>query len=482
MDGTLKKKAVTGIAWTSIERFGTYFIQLIISIIIARILSPNDFGIIGMTAIFMAVATTLLDSGFGNALIQNQKRNETDYSTAFYFNAAVGVILYIILYFSAPSIARFYETPILIPVCRVIGLTLILNSLTIPQTAKLTAEFRFKELSYITIISQLITGIIAIIAAYNNAGIWALVLQSVSSCFLRIILIEYVTRWIPTKRFSMQSFKWMFSFGSKILCSGIINTIYNNLYTLVIGKIYNPTQVGYYTQGDKFAVLPSNTLLQIVMKVAYPLMAEVQNDTEKLRNAYLKFLRIPIFILYPVLIGLIVYAHPLIYLLLGEKWLPAVPILQILCIGSFFDPLTHINLNILYVKGRTDLVLKLEVIKKSLAFLILFTMIPFGLWWLCAGRVIYGFIAYTINCYYTAHYINFGFWRQMKYNIPVISKSLLMGGICYLITLIECSPIIQLIIGTIIGIISYLIIVIISKDESYLDFLSLIKKGKTINK
>lgn len=475
MDGSLKKKAVTGIVWTSIEKFGTYFIQLIIGIVIARILSPDDFGIIGMTAIFMAIANTLLDSGFGNALIQNRERNETDYSTAFYFNTVVGIILYTILYLASPLIAEFYKTPILIPVCRVIGFTLILNSLTIPQTAKLTAEFKFKELSFITITTQTATGIIAIIAAYYGAGVWALVLQNVSSCLLRILLIEYVTRWKPTKRFSVNSFKRMFSFGSKILCSGIINTIYNNLYTLIIGRIYNPTQVGYYTQGDKFAVLPSTTLLQVVMKVAYPLMAEVQDDTDKLRVAYQKFLRIPIFILYPVLVGLIVYAHPLIYTLLGEKWLPTVPILQILCVGSFFDPLTHINLNILYVKGKTDLVLKLEVIKKSIAFLILFTMIPLGLWWLCVGRVIYGFIAYIINCHYTARYINFGFWQQMRYNIPIIFKSLLMGVISYGVTFFECTPILEITIGTIIGIISYLLIAIISKDESFTDLLTIIK-------
>lgn len=478
MNSSLKSKAVSGVIWTSIERFGTYFIQLIIGIIIARILSPDDFGIIGMTAIFMAIANTLLDSGFGNALIQNRERNETDYSTAFYFNTIVGIILYLILYFSSPLIAEFYKTPILIPVCRVIGFSLILNSLIIPQTAKLTAEFKFKELSFTTIITQTVTGIIAIIAAYYGAGVWALVLQNVSSCFLRIFLIEYFTRWKPTKKFSVSSFKKMFSFGSKILCSGIINTIYSNLYTLVIGRIYNPTQVGYYTQGDKFAVLPSTTLLQVVMKVAYPLMAEIQDDTDKLKVAYQKFLRLPIFILYPVLTGLIVYAHPLIYILLGEKWLPTVPILQILCLGSFFDPLTHINLNILYVKGRTDLVLKLEVIKKSIAFLILFTMIPFGLWWLCAGRVFYGFIAYIINCHYTTRYINFGFWSQMKYNIPIIAKSLLMGGICYSITFIECTPIVQLTIGTIVGFITYLLIAIISKDESYADLLDIIKRKK----
>lgn len=475
MSISLKDKAVSGIIWTSIERFGTYFIQLVIGIIIARILSPEDFGVIGMTSIFMAIANTLLDSGFGNALIQNRERNETDYATAFYFNILIGILLYIFLYYAAPFIASFYKTPILQAVCRIIGITLILNSLTIAQTAKLTAEFKFKELSYINILTQFITGLLGILAAYWGAGVWALVLQNVGSCFLRIIFIEYITRWIPTKKFSIQSFKRMFSFGSKILCSGMINTIYSNLYTLIIGKVYNTTQVGYYTQGDKFAVLPSTTLLNVIMKVAYPLMAEVQDNTEKLRIAYKKFLRIPIFILYPVLTGLIIYADPLIRILLGEKWLPCVPILQILCIGTFFDPLTHINLNVLYVKGRTDLVLKLELIKKTIAFVILFAMIPLGLWWLCAGRVFYGFIAYIINCHYTKKILDFSFWKQMKYNIPIITKSILMGSICILSTWIINIPLLKLIIGSIIGIISYILIAIISKDESYLDIKHIIR-------
>lgn len=475
MPNEFKHKAISGIIWTSFERFGAYFIQLIISIILARILSPNDFGVIGMTVIFMLIANTLLDSGFGNALIQNKNRDEIDYSTAFYFNIIIGIILYIILYISSPFIADFYNTEILTPVCRALGLSLIFNSLTIAQTAKLTVEFKFKALSIITVTTQVITGIIGIILAYCGYGVWALVFQNVGSCFLRVIFIEYYTKWIPMKSFSKDSFKKMFNFGSKLLCSGIINTIYNNLYTLIIGKIYTPTEVGYYAQGDKFAVLPSNTFLSVIMKVAYPMMAEVQDNTEKLRNAYQKFLRLPIFVLYPILTLFIIYAKPIIILLIGEKWLPAVPILQILCIGTFFDPLTHINLNVLYVKGRTDLVLKLEVIKKSIAFIILFSMIPLGLWWLCAGRAIYGFIAYSINCYYTKKFLDFSFWKQMRYNIPIITKSALMGIICYSCTINIHSNIIKVAIGFIIGIISYIIIAKISKDESFLDIKDIIK-------
>ena len=478
MSSELKSKAVSGIIWTSFERFGAYLIQLIISIILARILSPEDFGIIGMTVIFMLIANTLLDSGFGNALIQNKNRNETDYSTAFYFNLAVGIILYILLYISSPYIADFYNTQLLTPVCRALGLSLIFNSLTIAQTAKLTIEFKFKELSIITIITQFITGIIGIILAYLDYGVWALVFQNVGSCILRTILIEYYTKWYPSKPFSKESFYKMFGFGSKLLCSSIINTIYNNLYTLIIGKIYSPREVGYYAQGDKFAVLPSNIFLSVIMKVAYPLMAEVQDNTEKLRTSYKKILRTPIFILYPVLTLIIIYAEPIIILLIGEKWLPSVPILQILCLGTFFDPLTHINLNILYVKGRTDLVLKLEVVKKTIAFIILFSMIPLGLWWLCAGRAIYGFIAYSINCHYTKKIIDFSFWEQMKYNLPIILKSLLMGMISILSTVYVETYITKIIIGFIVGLFSYYAIAKLSKDESFIDIMNIIKSKK----
>lgn len=471
---SLKDKAVSGIIWTSIEKFGGYFIQLSIGLIIARILDPTDYGIIALTAIYMSVANILLDSGFGNALIQNTNRNNIDFSTAFYFNLVISIILYILIFIAAPHIARFYNSPILCNVSRIIAISLVLNSLTISQTARLTAELRFKELSYISISTQITTGILGLILAYNGAGVWALVGQNISSCLLRAIFIQYYTKWKPMLTFSMTSFKKMFSYGWKLLCAGIINSVYENIYSLVIGKIYDAKQVGFYSQGDKLAVIPSTTFTNVVLKVAFPILVEVQNENERLKSTYLKFLRIPIYILYPTLTLIIIYAKDIIYVLLGEKWLPATPILQILSISAFFDPLTTINLSILYAKGRTDLVLKLEFIKKTLAFLILLISIPFGIWWLCAGRSVYGLIAYSINCYYTKKILNFGFWNQVQCSLPIIFKSITMVIICFLTTHYIEAPILKIVIGIIVGIISYILLSYFSNDENFNDIRQII--------
>lgn len=476
MSKSLKQKAVSGVAWTSIERFTQQIIQFVIGIAIARILAPQDYGIIGMTAIFFAVATTFIDSGFGSALIQKKDRNEVDYSTCFYFNVIVGVVIYAILWVASPMIAEFYRTPILCDVTRVLGLTMLINSLSISQTAKMTAEMRFKEMAIISIVTQLVTGIIGLYFAYIGWGVWALVFQQLTSCVARLVMMEFFLKWYPRLLFSKTSFKHMFSYGSKILCSGLINTIYNNLYTLVIGRFFSAKEVGYYNRGNQFAILPTTTILSVFMKVAFPLMAEVQDDVEKLKTAYKKFLRVPLFVLYPILFGLIALSKPLILVLLGEKWLPAVPLLQVLCIGSFFDPLTNINLNILYVKGRTDLVLRLELIKKPIAFILLFSMIPLGLWWLRFGRAIYGFIAYCLNCYYTGKFINFGFWKQMYYNVPVLLKSGLMGALCYGCLYVFDKPLIQLLVGIIVGIVSYFIMAVVTKDETLNDVKQIILK------
>lgn len=476
MSKSLKQKAVSGVAWTSVERFTQQIIQFVLGVAIARILAPQDYGIVGMTAIFFAIATTFIDSGFGSALIQKKDRSEVDYSTCFYFNVLVGVFLYAILWLASPAIAEFYRTPILCDVTRVLGLTMLINSLSISQTAKMTAEMRFKEMAIISIVTQLITGFLGLYLAYNGWGVWALVFQQLSSCVARLLMMELFLKWYPRWVFSKVSFRYMFSYGSKILCSGLINTIYDNLYTLVIGRAFSAKEVGYYNRGNQFATLPTTTILSIFMKVAFPLMAEVQDDAEKLKKAYKKFLRVPLFVLYPILFGLIALAKPLILVFLGEKWLSAVPLLQVLCIGSFFDPLTHINLNILYVKGRTDLVLRLELIKKPIAFVLLFAMIPLGLWWLCFGRAIYGFIAYCFNCYYTGRFINFGFWKQMYYNVPVLVKSGIMGALCYGCLFVFDKPWIQLLVGILVGLVSYLVMVIVTKDETLNDVKQIILK------
>lgn len=474
MAKSLKQIAVSGMFWTSVERFSQQFIQFVLGILIARVLAPSDYGIIGMTSIFFAIANTLLDSGFGNALIKNKNRTEVDYSTCFYFNVLVGLFLYGVMFVSSPYIAEFYHTPILNEVVRVLSLTLLINSLTVSQTAKMTAEMRFKQLSVVSVVTQLSTGFVCLFGAYNGWGVWALVVQQVGSRLLRLLLLQFFLRWRPLLTFSKESFSNMFSYGWKLLCSGMINTIYNNLYALVIGRTCSPIEVGYYNRANHFASMPSHTMLSVVMKVAFPLMSEVQDDEEKLKKAYQKILRLPVFVLYPVLMGMMALADPMIRCLIGEKWISIVPLIQVLCVGHLFGPLTHVNLNILYVKGRTDLVLKLELIKKPIAFLLLFGLLPFGLFWLCAGHALYSLLAYAINCYYTKKFIDFGFWQQMWYNVPVMLKSLGMAASIYLCTFLFESSWTQLLVGIFVGIVVYAILVCGMHDESYEDLKSIV--------
>lgn len=471
----MKSKAASGLAWTSFEKVGQEVIQFVIGIIIARILAPEDFGVVGMTAIFLALANTIVDSGFGSALIQKKDRTEADYSTCFYFNILVGFAIYGILWIAAPWIADFYRTPILTDVVRVLGIAFIINSLSISQTARMTAEMQFRQMSVITIVAQLVTGLVGLVLAMTGWGVWALVFQQIASGAVRLIGMGIALKWVPSLQFSRQSFRHLFGFGSKILCSSIINTVYNNLYTLVIGRAFLPSDVGYYTRANQTAALPTNSLTQVVMKVAYPMMAQVQDDVERLRNAYTKFLRAQLFVIFPVLLGIAALAEPLFLVLLGEKWLPAVPLLQVLCLGMLFDPLTVINLNILYVKGRTDLVLRLELIKKPIAFLILFLSLNFGLMWLCAGRALYCLIAYAFNCYYTGRFIGMGFWRQIVIILPVLVRGVVMGAVCYGLCLVISNPLAQVIVGVLAGGAVYLGVAYAAHDDTMADGMALVK-------
>lgn len=472
----VKSKAISGMAWTGIERLATQTIQFIIGIIIARILMPSDYGIVGMLAIFMAIAQTFLDSGFASALIQKKDRTDVDYSTVFYFNIVVSCVLYGVFYVSAPWIASFYNMPILNDVTRITTLSLIISGLTIVQQAKLTIDLKFRELAIASVFSVLLSGVCGIIMAYNGLGVWALVFQGLLSALSRTSILWLSSKWRPSFMFSIESFKRLFSFGSKLLCSGMINTIYNNLYTLVIGKAFNASEVGFYNRANQFATLPSATITQMVVNVNFPILSQMQDDNERLVKTYRKLLCAPLFILTPVLIGIAAVGYPLVEVILGEKWLPCVPYLQILCIGCLFNPLTHINLNLLYVKGRSDLVLKLELIKKPIGFLILFVSIPFGIWWMCFGAALYNFIAFVFNCYYTKKILNYGFFMQMRELANIFINGIIMGMIITVIMSPFHNVCLKLIMGILSGAISYLLYAYFTKEQSFFDIKAIIIK------
>ena len=461
--------------WTGFDRVGTQAMQFVIGIIIARILMPSDYGIIGMLGIFMAIAATFMDSGFSSALIQKKGKKPQDYSTAFYFNLAVSALFYAILYICAPAIARFYEQPLLTDVLRVYALTLIVNALSTVQTARLSIELNFRLQAAASVASTLLSGVLGIWMAYSGFGVWALVYQSIASSSVKAVVLWLMSGWKPSMSFSVESFKGLFSYGSRILASNIINTVYDNIYTIIIGKIFTPAQVGYYNRANQFAQAPSSTISGTVLKVNFPVLAKLQDDDEALLKAYRQFLRMAIYILYPFLFGLAVVAEPLIAVILGEKWLPAVPYLRILCLGFLFAPLTDINLNLLYVKGRTDLVLKLELIKKPVAFLILAAFCPFGILWLCASRALYSIVAFCINCHYTKKLLGYGIWPQVKEILPILLYCILMSAIVLVVLAMAQNPVVQCTAGIIAGIVSYTGVSVAFREETFSKILGIIK-------
>lgn len=481
MVDNLKRITVSGIWWSAIERFSLQGIQFIINIIMARLLLPSDYGIIGMLTIFLQISQIFIDGGFANALIQRQNRTEKDYSTIFYFNIVVALFFYLVLFFSSPWIAQFYQMPDLILVTRVIAVNLIIASLSSIHRVRLTIKVDFKTQSKISLISAIVSGIVGIGLAYNGIGVWALVFQSILNNLLVTILFYGFSRWNPLFLFSFNSFKSLFSFGSKLLISSLMHAVYSNLYTIVIGKRFSAVELGYYTRAEQFAMFPSANLNAIISRVTYPILSSIQDDNVRLAIVYRKYIRLFSYIIFPLMIGIASLAEPIVSLLLTEKWIGVVILLQILCINWMFDHLSSINLNLLYVKGRSDLALRLEIIKKIIATSILFSSIPFGIIGMCFGRVFYSLIAVYLNTYYTKYLIGLSFLQQMKDIIPSFFISLVMGGVCFLLVTLVTGDFYKIIAGVSVGIVVYVFFSILFKIQSFYDILWLLKGAKSKN-
>ncbi|MCH3923918.1 MAG: lipopolysaccharide biosynthesis protein [Bacteroidales bacterium] len=478
MSESLKNKTIKGVFWSSIERFSVQGIQFIVQIILARLLLPSDYGLIGMLAIFLAVSQSLIDSGFSNALIRKQNCTDTDYSTVFYFNIIVGLVLYFILFFSAPLIATFYKTPELTALTKVVGVTLFINSLTVVQRAKFTKCVDFKTQTKASLSAVIVSGVIAIYMAYSGFGVWALAVQELLYRGINMLMLWIYSKWLPKRVFSWQSFKEMFSFGSKLLLSGLLDTIFRNLYTIIIGKKFSKIDLGYYTRADQFAQFPSSNLTGILGRVTYPILSTLQDDDDRLRAVYRRYLRLSAFAIFPLMTGLAALASPFILLLLTEKWIGVVILLQIICFSYMWYPIHAINLNLLQVKGRSDLFLRLEIIKKCIGVAILFITVPIGIEAMCIGSIFSSIICLAINTHYTGQLINVGFFMQMRDLLPTLLYSLSMFVIIYGVTYFIPSNILKLIVGFIVGIVYYFFIAYITKSSELKDVLSLVSEYK----
>ena len=388
----LKSKAINGVFWNSINNFAGLGVQFIVGIILARILSPREFGLIGMLAIFIAISQTFIDSGFTSALIRKKDCTQKDYSTVFYFNLGIGILAYIILFISAGGISNFFNQPELEIILKVLGIGLVINALSIIQSTILTKEINFKTQTKVTIIASLGSGSIAITMAIYDYGIWSLVALTLGRYALNSMLLWGLSKWRPTLEFSKKSFNELFSFGGKLLLSSLIDTAYRNAYLVIIGKYFSAQELGFYTRADQFQKLPSQTIISIINRVSYPVLSNLQNDNPILKKSFRTILRSTMFIVFILLLGLAVVAKPFVLTLVGDKWLPSVIYLQLLCFVGIIYPINILNLNILNVKGRSDIFLRLEVIKKIIAIPIIAVGIMIGIKAMIVGMIIESFL------------------------------------------------------------------------------------------
>lgn len=475
MTNTSKKKITNGILWSTVETLATKGIQFLLSILIARLVSPSDYGIIAMLAIFLAIAQSFSDCGFSLALIQKKDRTEADFSTVFYFNLIIAIISYLLLVIMSPYIATFYKEPLLNVVTPWVGIIIIISAFSIVQNAKLTIDYNFKTLAKVSFYSVLMGGGFGLFLAWKGYGVWALIAQSITTALLNVVFLFGYTRWIPKLIFSWISFRELFSFGSKLLLGGLIHTIYLNLYSLVIGRRFSAFEVGLYSRSQSIAFFPSSNFTIMISKVFYPALCDIQNDSEKLSKLFLQSLRFSAFVIFPIMVGIQVLSQPLISCLLTDKWIAGAELLSILCLAYMWYPITYLNWQILNVKGRTDLSLKAEFIKKIFALVILFATIPFGVKIMCWGLVLYNITDIIVIIYFVKKVINVSYKEEIKHLTPVILLSGFMGICIYISILIIQNPIIQLIGGTSVGLIVYIMFSYLFKFMEFETFKSIIK-------
>ena len=471
---SVKKDTIRSVKWTAIEKFAVQGIQFVLGLIMARLLVPEDYGIVGMLGIFISISSTFIDSGFGNALIRKTDKTEADYCTVFYFNIVIAIICYTILFIAAPWIADFFQIAILCPILRVQSVSLILNSLMGAQVAKLVADLNFKIFAKTNVFTSLTSGVISVYLAYIGWGVWALVAQTMMQAFFSLVIIWFYCRWIPRQGFNKRSFSYLWGYGSKLLASGLLHTVYANLTTLIIGKYFSSKDLGVYSRGTQLASYPANITNDILGKVTFPIFSKIQNDDEHLIHVYRKYICISSMIIFFGCILLAAIGKPLVLLLLTEKWSGAIVYLQVFCFAIMFDHICRINLNLLQVKGRSDLFLRLEIIKKTISLAILFASIPFGVIGICVSKIIYTQIAVYINTYYTGKLFKLGYITQLKDFSGFFVKSLLACIPAYILTFFELNKVLSLIVGCSSSVLIYCLL--LRKNIYMVEVLGLVKE------
>lgn len=480
---SLKKQALSGMMWTYIQQFGGQFVTFIVSIILARILLPQEFGLIGMLSIFIGIGTALFEGGLTSSLIRTKELVQEDYSTVFFFNIAASLGIYVVLFFVAPYISEFYSQPRLTIITRVYGVTFMISGLSTVQNTILTRELNFKKQAIITFPALLISSIIGVASAYLGYGVWSLVFSAISNSIFVSLFLWISSDWYPKFIFSKAKFQQHFYYGYKLTLSSVLDILFTNIYQIVIGRFYSPSQVGYYARANSLMMLPVGNISGALNRVIFPIFAKIQDDLLKLKEAYRKIMLLVMFIINPILILLALLAKPIVILLFTEIWLPMVPILQIICLTGLLYPIHLYNLIILQVKGRTDLFLRLEILKKIIIVCILPISMFFGLYGLLFGQLLSSICALFINTHYAGKILNYGALAQLKDLMPIFMFSILMGVVVMFLDhfLVDFANYLRLLLSGTAGAVSYFLFAWIFKFESLSDIKNLIYRNDTSN-
>ncbi len=472
----IKKKAASGFAYRFAERVLAKGINFLLSLLLARLLMPEEYGLIALVTVVITICDVFVSSGFGNALIVNKNSDQLDFSTCFYFSIAISVILYIGLFFASPMIARYYREDGLTPVLRVMGLRMLLAAVNTVQHAYVSKHLRFKKFFYATLIGTIISGVVAVIMAFLGYGVWALVEQYLGNAFIDTVCLWIIVGWRPSRQFSVSRLKAIYSYGWKILAVGLIDTVYSRLRSLVIGRRYSTTDLAYFNRGYSFPSFGMRLIQPTVNSVLFPTLASCSDNPVHMRQITRRILQVSTYVISPFMIGLIVIARPLVLVLLTEKWLPCVVFLQLGCVANLFRCQQFINNCVVKASGRASLLLKLDILKKGIGLAVLLISIPFGVFWIAASQIAFYFTSMVINIAPNRKILNYGYKDQFLDVIENMIPAFIMGACVYPISFLPLHNAVMLLLQVSVGVGVYVGLSVISKNKSFYYVLDYIKK------
>lgn len=475
-ENNAKYKSVKGTAWSFADNFLTIGCSFAIGVVLARLLSPSDYGTVGVLSIFLSLANVFVDCGFGTAIIRKKDRTQDDMSTAFYFNMGVGVVVYFILFVISPLVADFFRMPILKVLLRVLALCVFLNSLSIVQVAQFTANLKIKTIATVNVCTQVPMGLVGIYFAYQGFGVWTLVIQQVGSSLLKTMLLWILSKWRPSLVFNRESFRYLYNFGWKLLSANLIGAFFNEIYSFFIGRFIGASQLGLYSKANHLAAQPRQILANVINRVVLPIMVETQGDTNRVRSVYSRLIQMVCFVVFPVYFLLFTIARPLILFLWTDKWEGTILLFMICCAGFCWGPISNLNFSLLQLLNRTDLTLKLEVFKKPICLILLLCGVPFGLTGVVVSASVYNIVAAVINMYPTKRLLDYGYILQFKDILKYLCVSVCAFGIAYLTLCFISNNIVALCTGGFVYLLVYLLFCYMLKLQAFNEFKKIIFK------